>query len=275
MHGSFIERSTDEHVRLRRNLLERGAVLPPPSFNTIRARASDSPIAVRDDILGALRECGLALVRLDEPLSNDRFTCFGSLLGTAMPERALEVKPYVEKEVILNLVSEYRHTSDVALQPFATNFLTLRTESSGQSKEDQPRYIVLMCCEPGDEATVAQTVLVPMTAVEQQLTESEVAMLSLTRYRNGYGVPSIVRSLGGRLVFSIRDFLCSPLGWRYAGDNRAVNTAIRALLASMYDPNAARGIHWTRGMLVVFDNRFFSHGRTAGRISTSVRRRQT
>jgi alpha-ketoglutarate-dependent taurine dioxygenase len=276
MDGTFVEQSTDEHVRLRRELLESAAVLPPPLPDAIRTRAVDFPDVVGENLLSELRELGLVVFQLDEPLSNDRFTTLGSLLGTAMPETAPEVKPYIERGVILNLVSEHGYTPDVALQPFAMNFLSLHTESSGRRAEEQPRYIVLMCCEPSDDATAAQTVLVPMAAVERQLTSSEIAVLSQMRYRNSHHGPSIVRSLGGRRVFSFRDFLSQTLEWTYAGDDRsadAINTTIRGLLASMYAPDAATGVHWTPGMLVIIDNTFFFHGRTAGPVAPSIRRR--
>jgi TfdA family taurine catabolism dioxygenase TauD len=274
--GTFAEQSTDVHVGLRWNLLESGIVLPPPHPDVISARAVDFPYAAGDRLLSQLREFGLAAVQLDEPLSNDRFMVFGSLLGTAMPETDPSVKPYVESNVILNVVSEYDHTSDVSLQPFAANFLTLHTESSGRRAEEQPRYIVLMCCDPGDDATEAQTVLVPMTAVERRLTSGKIAILSQTRYRNSHRGPSIVRTLDGRFVFSFRDFISQTLEWRYAGDDRnadAINIAIRALLASMYAPDTAAGVNWTRGMLIIIDNTFFFHGRAAGPVATATRRR--
>lgn len=276
MDGTFVEQSTDEHVRLRRDLLESSAVLPPPLLDAIRARAVDIPNVVGDNLLRELRGLGLVVVQLDEPLSNDRFTALGSLLGTAMVETAPEVEPYVERGVILNLVSEHGHTPDVTLQPFATNSLSLHTESSGRRAEEQPRYIVLMCCEPGDNATAAQTVLVPMAAVERLLTSNEIAVLAQTRYRNSHHGPTIVRGLGDRRVFSFRDFLSQILEWTYAGDDcsaDAINTTIRSLLASMYAPDAATGIHWTRGMLVIIDNMFFFHGRMAGSGAPSIRPR--
>jgi alpha-ketoglutarate-dependent taurine dioxygenase len=53
----------------------------------------------------------------------------------------------------------------------------------------------------------------------------------------------------------------------------AVDGALRDLLASMYAPGAASGVHWARGMVVIIDNTCFFHGRTAGRAAASSRRR--
>jgi len=276
MNGTFVEQFADKHVRLRRDLLDSGIVLPPPPPDAIEAQAIDFPDVVGENLLGELHELGMVIVQLDEPLPNDRFTALGSLLGSAMPETDPIVRSQVERDVILNLVSQHGHTPDIGLQPFATNFLTPHTESSSRRAEEQPRYIILMCCEPGDDATAAQTVVVPMAAVERQLTSSEIAVLSQTRYRNNHHGPSIVRSLDGHRVFSFRDFLSQPLEWTYFGDDRSVdsiNSTIRDLLASMYAPGAATGIHWTRGMLVIIDNTFFFHGRIAGAAATSIRRR--
>jgi len=257
-------------------VLERGPVLPAPPVPVVRAPAGGSPEAVHDALAGELRDRGLAVVQLDEPLSSERFAALGSLLGTPMPERDPAVLPHVEREVVLNLVSEHGHITDVALQPFATTFLTLHTESSARRPEDQPRYIVLMCCEPGDAATEAQTVLVPMAAVERRLTEDEIGVLSRTRYRISGDPPAIVRGVGGRRVFSFRDYLPNPLEWTYAGDDhgeQGVNDAVRGLLASMYAANTASGLLWARGTLVVIDNTFYFHGRSAGAPAASAQHR--
>ncbi|WP_437913608.1 TauD/TfdA family dioxygenase [Sorangium sp. So ce302] len=242
----------------------------------LRASAAEFPDAVRERLLRELGERGLVAVQLDEPLSNDRFTTLGSLLGTASPETDPAVLPYVERGVILNLVAEHGRTEDVSLQPFATNPLTLHSEGSGRRAEEQPRYIVLMCRDPGDEGTAAQTVLVPMAAVAEGLSPDALATLEQTRYRRSPDGPWIARRVDGRWVFSFRDFLSQPLEWTHAGhapSADAINGALRDLLASMYAPGAAIRVHWTRGKLVIIDNTFFFHGRTAGRSAGSSRRR--
>lgn len=276
MDGTFVEQVTDKHIQLRQDMLESGTILPPPLLDTIKLQTNNFLTTVDNTILNTLYKTGHVVVQLDEPLSNKQFITLGSLLGTAMPETDPAVKSYVERDTILNLVSEYGHTQDVSHQPFATNFLTLHTESSSRRAEEQPRYIVLMCNEPGDDATAAQTVLVPMATVERQLTPDEIAILSQTRYHNSYHGPSIVRSLGDHHVFSFRDFHTQNLEWTYANNDQSaddINTTIRSLLASMYAPGASTGVHWKCGMLIIIDNTFFFHGKTAGSFTTSTKKR--
>ncbi|MGH8931684.1 MAG: TauD/TfdA family dioxygenase [Egibacteraceae bacterium] len=218
----------------------------------------------------------MAIAELDEPLSDDAFIEFGSRLGHAMPERDPAVLPYVDQDVLLNLFTEHGRTRCVSLQPFATNFLSLHTEGSGRRAEQQPRYIVLMCCDPGDDATAAQTVLVPMAAVERSLPSGDIELLSQTRYRSCVHGPFIVRQLEDRAVFSFRDFMSDTLEWVHAGDEEdpeVVRTAIVRLLGTMYEVTAASGVYWRRGMLVVIDNTFFFHGKTAGPVAAPSRRR--
>src|SRR5260370_590373 len=105
MNGTFVEQLTDKHIQLRQVLLASGTVLPSPDCHVVNARANDFPTVVSNDILNELSKVGLAVIQLDEPLSNERFTALGLLLGTPMPETDATVKPYVEQEVILNIVS--------------------------------------------------------------------------------------------------------------------------------------------------------------------------
>lgn len=275
--GTFIEQPTDPHVRLRSQVLAGGTALSAPGPEVVAARAADFPAMIEDVLLPRLQEAGLVVVHLDQPLADEQFLVLGAALGTPMPETDPAVQPFVERGVILNLVSRHGHTSNVSLQPFATNFLTLHTESSGRRKEDQPRYIVLMCCEPGDDTTAAQTALVPMAAVERRLGEDQTLLLSRTKYRTNRQGPTIVRSLRGRSVFSFRDFFRNPLEWTCVDDDAdedTVNATISDLLAAMYTPSNVAGVHWSRGMLVIIDNTFFFHGKTAGRVDPAGSRRR-
>lgn len=233
----------------------------------LSGRAADFVIVDRPDVVEGLRDQGLVVVQLDEPLTRARFLALGASLGEMMPETDPAVLPYVEHRMILNLVSDGGRTSDVARQPFSTNALTLHSEGSGRGAVEQPRFIVLMCCDPGDAAALAQTVLVPMTSVARRLTAAQLATLAQTRYRTGRVVPALVREVDSRRVFSFRDFSAQALEWTYTSDDGTdddVNGAIRALLAAMYASEGASGLHWRRGTLVVIDNTFWFHGRTAG-----------
>ncbi|MEV5773395.1 TauD/TfdA family dioxygenase [Streptomyces antimycoticus] len=275
-HGAFLADAADPHVPLRERLLGNGI---PPADVTGRPRpdlASGPSDTLHEEVSEQLWSRGLAAIQLDEPLPNDRFTALGAFLGTAMPERDPAVAPYVEEEVILNLRSEHARTDDVALQPFAGNYLSLHTESSGAPVERQPRYIVLMCLAPGDASQGARTVLVPMREVARRLAPETLAVLSRTRYRDRPGVPTIARQVGDRWVFSLRDFLADELQWSYEGpeeDAAAVGDALRELLAAMYAPEHAQGLQWRRGLLVVIDNTYFFHGRTSGSATPEARLR--
>jgi hypothetical protein len=265
--GSFLENTADIHVNLRASLLENGRVLPPPVTDAPVIRAGSFPDVAAAVLFEGLNSRGLGVVQFDEALSNERFVELGHLLGVAMPETDPSVQAFVEADTILNLVSAHSRTTDVALQPFATNSLSLHSESSGRPPSEQPRYIVLMCCDPGDNATAAQTVLIPMAEVRSRLTAEHSAILSATRYRNSVRGPMLLRTVDGRNVFSFRDFQSARLDWTHHGDaadEASVNEALRALLASMYQPAGTAGVHWTRGLLVIIDNTFSFHGRTAG-----------
>ncbi len=274
MEGSFVEQPSHVHVQLRHDLLEGRTVLPAPP--SVQARSADFLDVMEGVAREDLRRRGLAVIQWDEPLSNAQFLALGSLLGTPIPETDPTVMPFVEQGVILNLVSTHERTTDVGLQPFATNYLTLHTESSGRPADQQPRYIVLLCDDSGNSATSAQTVLVPMVEVGRLLSAARLELLRRTSYRNAAGSPPIVRELDGRLVFSFRDFVRDTLEWTTTVDESGpgeVNDAFAELLASVYGASAM-GVHWTRGLLVVIDNTFYFHGRTAGAGGVNLERRR-
>ena len=268
MNGSFLEQPADPHVRLRSALLDGGVPLPGANLDATNLRVADFPQCILQHLFPALRKTGLGVVRFDELLSDEQLITLGSLLGSPMPELDPEVQPYVTKEVILNLVSELGRTANPALQPFATTFLSLHSERSGQPVREQCRYIVLMCCDPGDTGMAAQTVLVPMSSVHRGLTGHEIALLAQTRYRRNEKGPFLLRNLDGRPVFSFRDFRADRLEWVFAGADGeappAINAAIQSLLVSMYSGRDAFGVQWAERLLVVIDNTFYFHGRTAG-----------
>jgi hypothetical protein len=267
MIGSFVERNCDTHLGLREALLGGSRTAP-----TIGDAA---PFCARDVFVAEfgrsfrreLDESGLVCVRLDEPFDVHSFAAFGRQLGMPIAETDPAVLPRTEHGCVLNIASEYAATEDVARQPFATGYLTLHTESSGHEIPRQPRYIVLMCCEPGDAEAAALTVLVPMAGVVAQMAPAHVATLAATRYRLTEGSPAILREVGARRVFSFRDFQRDPLEWLHAGqerDEEAVNAAFRGLLTAMYSA-PAMALAWARGMLAIIDNQFFFHGKTSAR----------
>ncbi|MEO3890696.1 TauD/TfdA family dioxygenase [Nonomuraea sp. B5E05] len=264
VYGTFMENPTDPHVSLRGKLLKDGSGLPrvgplPAVRRSVPARE------LSEDLRSDLARTGVALRRFDRPLTNDQYRELGEALGNPMPETDPAVQPFVEDQVVLNLISSHEETADASLQPFAANYLSLHTESSGRPVPEQPRYLALMCCEPGDDPQAALTVLTPMERIAQRLAEQDIALLRTTRYRHGDPALRLVRAEDDRLVLSFRDFMSQPLEWINEDDVAvpAVNDAIGALLTSMYDPSSAMAVQWEPGLLVVFDNRVFFHGRTA------------
>ncbi|AUG77892.1 hypothetical protein CFP65_3085 [Kitasatospora sp. MMS16-BH015] len=275
MFGTFTPRPDHPHPGLRTRLLESGHELAEPAAHPAPAGLSRLVPWVREQV----RDTGLALARLDEPLDAAEFLALGTELGEIGEETDPAVRPYVERGRILNLVSEQARTEDISLQPFSTGPLTLHSEGSGRPLTAQPRYIVLMCRDPGDDGTAARTVLVPMDTVASRLSPHHLRALHGTSYRDAPGVPPVARALGDRTAFSFRDFDRQPLHWRTTGQApsgpdpaQAVNGAIAALLAAMYQPEAALGVRWRRGTLAVIDNTRFFHGRTAGRFGAGARR---
>ncbi|MEU5029309.1 TauD/TfdA family dioxygenase [Streptomyces milbemycinicus] len=266
-HGSFRASPSDPHVAAREVLLGNGRRLPGPNASHTPNDGPAGGDALHREVTEQLWQRGLAAVQLDEPLPHDRFVALGGFLGTAVPETDPAVQPYVEDGIVLNLRSEHAPTPDVSLQPFARNSLSLHSESSGAALAEQPRYIVLMCVAPGDDPEHAMTVLVPMREVARRLAPHTLELLSRTRYRDRPKAPPVARRVDGHWVFSFRDFLDQELQWTHTGphtDGEAVNGALRELLAAMYEPEPAAGVRWRRGLLVVIDNTYYFHGRTAG-----------
>ncbi|MEU2062003.1 TauD/TfdA family dioxygenase [Streptomyces sp. NPDC013455] len=271
VHGTFVERDSDPHVALRGSLLAGGRRLP-----AVRAAVPAVPAGeLAAETARRLDADGLFLGALDTLLADDDFIALGAALGELIPETDPAVQAHVSQEVLLNLVSVHPETDDVALQPFATGALTLHSEGSGRPVAGQPRYIALMCCDPGKPAVTAdgrelvpaQTVLVPMADVHEALTPAQRDILRATRYRGHRSVPTVLREVDGRPVFSFRDFGTAELHW--TSDARGasasdVNDAFRALLAAMYAPDPAGAVHWARGTFAAIDNTYFFHGRTSG-----------
>lgn len=274
VQGTFVERNSDPHVTLRDCLLNSGRRLRPPR----EAVPQVPPVAPGELVAEAVRQLhsdGLFLGALDTIPADDDFIALGRTLGEPIPETDPAVQDHVSREVLLNLVSVHPETDDASLQPFATGALTLHSEGSGRPVAGQPRYIVLMCCEPGKPAVAAggrelvpaQTVVVPMADVHEALTPAERDILRGTRYRTGQAVPTVLREVDGRPVFSFRDFGNAQLHWvsdaRGATESH-VNDAFRALLAAMYALEPAGAVHWAHGTVAVIDNTRFFHGRTSG-----------
>ncbi len=275
MDGAFVERvGRDRHIGLRSALLGLHACELPACWVSERATAGALSSGLPPASRRALEQSGVALVALDEPLSNRAFRGLGETLGVPLVEGDPSVQPFVEEHVILNVVDTHPAGIDASLQPFSKGLLSLHSESSGRSLHEQPRYIVLMCCQ-APQAMTADTVLVPMNRVAERLSVAEREVLARTRYRRNSSAPYILRTEAGRSVFSFRDFMADTLEWVHDGAAAAaeVNAALARLLASMYEPAGASTVRWFPGLLAVVDNTFVFHGRRAGSIESCRERR--
>jgi len=275
MLGTFIECVGDRHVALRAATLngERSW----NSLLTFRCHAGELAARLDADLGRQLALQGIICAALDRPLTIPEFVAVGARLGTCQPETDPSVAPFTEAGFVLNLLSRYEETENVGLQPFSVGSLNLHTESSGKPLVQQPRYIALMCCELGDEATASATVLAPMAEVEERLAPRTLPILMRTWYRRNVDGPTIARRDGGRVVFSFRDFGHEPLEWAHDGeaaDPDEVRDAIADLLAAMYGATDWR-VAWQRGLLAVVGNGVFFHGKTRARgVSDRPRRLQ-
>jgi len=271
IEGVFVEQPSDAHVRLRSELFERG-----PGHLADTSVRTHAPAADGRETGRIVRLPHGEMIEVHEPLSDAAFVEVGSLLGDPRRHPPIPGKQYTDAELILHLVSEHGHTSVPSQQVFSTNYLSLHTEGSTRPLQWQPRFIALMCCEAGDDSSEAATVLVPMAAVRDQLDATTLEVLTETRYRtNDLGAP-IARRVGGRCVFSFKDFLDQPLEWVHTGSAAGaahVNECIRALLCAMLAPAVATSIRWAPGALAIFDNTFYFHGRTAGGAARPTRAR--
>lgn len=244
--GCFVESPEDPHVGLRSALL-----------------AANAPLTEAHNGADSL---GIQLADHAAPLADDEFLALGRGLGEPLREDDPAVQPFVRRNVILDLVSEYGQTDDVRLQPFGTNYITLHTESSARPLEQQPRFIVLMCIDPGERAADARTIVVPMERVAESLSAEQLDILMRTRYERSRPDAPLARAVDGRVVFAFRDFAGAPLKWAYAGGDASeedVNSAIRALLGAMYAPDGALAVRWRAGLVATIDNTRCFHGRTA------------
>lgn len=274
IRGSFRQTRDDRYVSLREQLLD-GRPLPAPDLEPASVSARRGPGVLEEVLQHQLRDHGLGLVQLDEPLTGARLIDLGDRLGEIMPETDPAVQPNVEQGRILNLVSTEGSTADTSRQPFATTALSLHTEGSGRPAARQPRYIVLMCLNAGDDQNAAQTVLVPFAGVDDRLDDRARDLLGHLRY-DAPGVPPVRRGIDGRAAFSFRDFQDDTLNWvcdTDATDMQEVRDTLCALLEAMYDGAGAYGLRWSPGTLAVIDNTFGFHGRSAAPFRGSTRHR--
>lgn len=272
LRGRFLESSGDPHLPLRDALLD-GHLLPAPPFPP---ESLDAPVSITDVVTMLRRQLdrhGLGLVALDRPLESPDLIALGEQLGVLMPETDAAVQENVESERILHLISSEADTNSALRQPFGTGPLSLHSEGSGRPAPEQPRFIVLMCMDPGDGH--GQTVLIPFAAVDARLSAADREVLGGLRYDRP-DVPTVRRVEAGRPVYSFRDFQNDTLSWvgeTGSFEAREAHGALLALLQAMYAEDGACAIRWRTGMIAVIDNTWWFHGRTAAPTSGVARRR--
>lgn len=263
MIGCFLQHETQRHVAPRGRCLAGNGPrrTTPKPLDGAAARLEEVGESIRVQLDGV----GVALVQLDRSLVDQELLVLGALLGDPQPERSPDLAPMVAHEVILNLRTIWGPTDDPTRQPFASNPLTLHTESSGAPPGHRPRLIILACVDPGRHTGGAETLVVPMVDVAAHLGVRAKAILSSTAYDAPKLLPPVLR-LDDPPLFAFRDFRGAPLRWTHWGDardDREVDRAIEALLEAMY-LTPAIAVQWRPGLLVVIDNERCFHGKTAG-----------
>lgn len=268
MHGTFIESTGAPHRQLRQAVLRNLACTSPASFLTSKTTQACQATTALSEILPSLHAVGAATLQCERPLQNDELVTLGQQLGSLLPETAAPIQPYVESGVILNLRSYHRDTTDLHLQPFAANYITLHTECSTRPLSNQPRYLLLACVTPPNPLDGGNTLIVSMDAVHQQLSARHSAALKRIHSARAPAAPSILHNNLGRPTFCFRDPESEAFPWRYEPQDPLltpadIDEALTALLLAMYDSRALRRIPWQTGLIAIIDNTRFFHGRTA------------
>ena len=128
--GLFVEHRHHPHVATREASLTRSQWLPePPQVLVAETTAEDLP-ARTDAVRDALRDHGIAKIRLDRLLDNDELVAFGRRLGTVMVhETSPKLQQLVDDGLVFNLRQERGEvTPDYALALISRNELTLHAE---------------------------------------------------------------------------------------------------------------------------------------------------
>jgi hypothetical protein len=199
---------------------------------------------------------------LREPLSLYDFVALGERFGTLLAETDPATAAYVQNSVVLSLRDELR-SSDSRFAPFTPGPLTLHTEGSRRPAQQQPRYIVLMCIDPGAAGDSSQTLLVPIEQILGGLDEQDVDVLTRTREAVVDGTAPFLAREDGQPRLSFRDLGAEQYVLESSCDPQAVARALRNLVVACYSARPMFGTRWRRGDLVVIDNRRWMHGRTS------------
>jgi alpha-ketoglutarate-dependent taurine dioxygenase len=249
---------------LRRVALWPAQPLPAPARSRPVAAPAAGVVAAAERLRPAVDAHGLGILHLDRPLTLDEFVGLAERWGEPLTEHAPTVGRFVERDCVLNIVARWDGSADVDRQPFSTAPILLHTEGSRRPAAHQPRYLLFHCIEAPARESGGQTVVVAMDDVAARLTERARHVLGRVAYA-GPGMSPLLRSEGGRAVFSFRDFGREPLAVACDPNlgGEELEAALGALVEALYDPQVVTGLSWAHNSVLIVDNRRVFHGRTA------------
>lgn len=212
-----------------------------------------------------LKSEGICLAKLSSVLSDNEFINLGEMFGVLIKENENDaiVNPYISKEFILNVVTNYSGGSSENAKPFLNTHLTLHTECSKRTAPNQPSYLMFMCLAPGTNS-FSETVLIPTENIISELSESDKEILKNTYYLDGE--TPFLRDEDDSEVFSFRDFHPHPMQWRCEhGEStvtiQQVNEVLARMMLAMYKKENCSTIEWEKNLLMIMDNKKFFHGK--------------
>lgn len=233
----------------------------PKRFEALRRSPSPDWQHAADLLADGLDTDGLGLAHVRDPLDVDDFLALGHRFGRPLEETDPAVAPFVQRSTVLSLHDRVRSDED-RLAPFTPRPLTLHTEGSRRPSAQQPRYIILMCVDPGVAGDSAQTILVPIPRIVDRLTADDLATLSNVREVVVPGTAPFVHVADDRPRLSFRDLGEDFYQLESNADKATTLRALERLVDACYSARPVSGTRWRRGDIVAIDNHRWMHGRT-------------
>lgn len=252
---------------LQRPLLFPSSPLPEPAgFEEARKRPCANSATAAEALTEGIATHGIGFAHVTDPLDIEGFIALGCKFGTPLPESDPSIAPFVHESVVLSLQDDQRSEAD-QLTPFTPRPLTLHTEGSRRPTDQQPRFIILMCVDPGSAGDASQTVLVPIPAILAQLSEREIRTLSGMRETIAPGSPPLIRWTDKGPQLSFRDLGETCYELESAASEQTTERALSALVRACYLARPVNGTRWRRGDIVAIDNQRWMHGRTGATVN--------
>lgn len=266
MSGTVIRIDARTLADLQKPVLYPPGPLPEPAeFAALRERPCTSWTAAAAALAEGIAAVGIGFAHVAEPLAIADFIALGRRFGTPLPENDPAIASFVHESVVLSLQDDQRSDAD-QLTPFTPRPLTLHTEGSRRPADQQPRFIILMCVDPGSAGDASQTVLVPVAPILAQLSEDELRTLSGVRETVVPGSVPFVRWVDGRPRLSFRDLGEERYELESVADEQTTERAVTALVRACYSARPVNGTRWRRGDIVAIDNQRWMHGRTGATV---------